>query len=508
MYSIVPVLMATQHPDSASRYIGSRGEVEEAVLDLTPIESGGYGCDEKMVDYEGKLTPYHQVEWVVEALIEAGFAPGRDFLITPRIPSERLEGCVRQVMVLWGVMAANKRSLSLAGSQAIRFIVHPMSASSWELIATQKRILKVQRLAEEELGLRGAEPPCLIPLIEDVVRLINVDHIVSSLYSRLLSEGFVYEGIRVFLGKSDAALAYGHLASSIGLVVGLSRLYKWADREGVRVYPIIGVGKPPFRGHLSPEAVSLFTRQYSGYHTVTIQSALRFDTPRSLYEETIRALRENVAGKPRILGGDEERVLVEAARIAASEYLVVLRELADTVSLVSKAIPKRRDRVSEEVYSRDLSNAAAFTGDRRLIGSPLRLVLPRAIKFTAAMYSIGLPPSLLGLGRGLRALGEKLGDQALDLVVKTLPLLERDVCVDLCYSNLELLESYTSTKVAELVREDINTLRDLLGVECCISVPNDYWDRLWRMRRLVSSGDNTSAQKACSEAAVLRGFLG
>jgi phosphoenolpyruvate carboxylase len=55
-----PTLMATQHPDS-TRMITTSQEVEEAIEAISLFR-----CDEIMVDYEGKLTPYHQPEWIVD----------------------------------------------------------------------------------------------------------------------------------------------------------------------------------------------------------------------------------------------------------------------------------------------------------------------------------------------------------------------------------------------------------------------------------------------------------
>jgi len=45
--------MCTQHPDSTVR-VSSDQEVDEAIVAFTM-----YGCDEIMIDYEGKLTPYN-----------------------------------------------------------------------------------------------------------------------------------------------------------------------------------------------------------------------------------------------------------------------------------------------------------------------------------------------------------------------------------------------------------------------------------------------------------------
>jgi len=69
--SRVPKLMCTQHPDSTVR-ITAQMETEEAIASFAV-----YGCDEVMVDYEGKLTPYSQPRDVVKAAAEADLPVGR-----------------------------------------------------------------------------------------------------------------------------------------------------------------------------------------------------------------------------------------------------------------------------------------------------------------------------------------------------------------------------------------------------------------------------------------------
>ncbi|HIP85736.1 MAG TPA: phosphoenolpyruvate carboxylase, partial [Pyrodictium sp.] len=174
----IPYAMATQHPDSATRKITANEEVDEAINDLLPLEDGGFGCDEKMVDYEGKLTPYHQPEWIVDSLAKMGLVPGEDYLVTPRIPAEKLEDAARQVIVVWSCLVANRKSMQYGG-QAIKFMVHPMSETSRELVVAHRRISKLQRFAEEEIGLKLEEPIKIIPLVEDVVRLIHVDKLLA-----------------------------------------------------------------------------------------------------------------------------------------------------------------------------------------------------------------------------------------------------------------------------------------------------------------------------------------
>jgi phosphoenolpyruvate carboxylase len=58
-----PKVMCTQHPDSASKYIATQEEPGEAIE-----ASLVFSCDEYMLDYEGKATPYHQNVQIVSKL--------------------------------------------------------------------------------------------------------------------------------------------------------------------------------------------------------------------------------------------------------------------------------------------------------------------------------------------------------------------------------------------------------------------------------------------------------
>jgi len=56
---MIPRLMCTQHPDATVK-IMSAEEVDEAL-----VAFAAYGCEEAMVDYEGKTTPYSQPKEIV-----------------------------------------------------------------------------------------------------------------------------------------------------------------------------------------------------------------------------------------------------------------------------------------------------------------------------------------------------------------------------------------------------------------------------------------------------------
>lgn len=504
----VPLAMATQHPDSATRSFTADDEVEEALQDLLPREKGGLGLDEKMVDYEGKLTPYHQAAWIIEELIKRGLTPGDDFLITPRLPSEKLEEPERQVMVLWGVLMANKKSIHMTGSQAIRYVITPMSSTGYEIYVLQRRIIKLQRLAEEELGVKTGHIE-IIPLIEDLESLLHTDKILEGMKNAILSGlGLRYTHYRVLLGKSDTALSYGHVSSSIALVYGLSRLYKWSYKEETRAYPIIGVGALPFRGHLAPWSVEKFVEQYPGYYTVTIQSGIRFDLGREAVERTVSVLREGLYSKPRLLSPGEEKTLVEATRLFTAEYLRFILRIIELIPLIASYAPRVRARMSHSEYGRSFSSLA-FTMDKEILSMkpPEGIKLPRAIHFAASLYTMGIPPSLVGLGRGLKRVERELGAEALELVLKVLPLLRHDVSYDARFYVKDIVEKYVSDpKALKLLEEDIAIARDFFGADATPS--EEYVKALVEAREAIARNSKDEAEKAIARAGKMRGSLG
>lgn len=427
--------MCTQHPDSTVR-LTAQDEVAEAIQARIH-----YGCDEVMVDYEGKLTPYSQPKEIVLKALSHGIDLGDGFYLTVRIPNPLLEELDRVMLSIDAALMANYYSLMEREVQAVRWIVLPMTESG-ELVALVQRILaKKTRLLNEELNTR-IEPIVLVPLLESFESLTRASLVTEALKVALQSESGELRLVRLFLGKSDTAVKSGHIASSLALLYALSQLHDLSLALSLPIKPIIGMGSPPFRGGINnPELVDVEVEQYSGYSTVTIQSAIRYDVGMSDYSKVRMTLLERVDETPRRV--DESALSI--AEKARSAYKSLVAKYADMVAETAKHVPTTRDRVAWRVYGRLVESETGV------------FHMPRAIVYTSTWYLLGVPPTLLDASFIVQAYREDL----LDEVFRILPGLEREWSLDSLFYVPSVAEKRLDSKIVELV----NTALDILGIK-------------------------------------------
>ncbi len=398
--SLIPKVMSTQHPDNATPapfaddtgVLKGDGEVEEAVaaFDL--------GCDEQMWDSEGKEVDNQVVRKLLTNypdLFQGGIQLGRDVALTLRVPNPSIERDLRKSMVeaLQSVPAAWDMAVSFYGEDAaapIQEVILPFTTSAEEISLVEAYYRKVIVGQEDQTLLNGQvvkdwvgeffpKQVRMIPLIEDKEHLLYCDQIVEEY---LEGRDLPYQ--RVFLARSDPALNYGVVAAELVLKVGLLRLHDLERKLGVPLYPIIGAGSVPFRGHLTPVNISRALTEYPSAHTFTAQSAFKYDYDKDTVREAIRQISVHERGEPVPI--DQERAS-EVIEKATAEYQAQVQKLIRAISTVSNHIPRRRDRrlhVGLFGYGRSMEGVEGVT-------------LPRAIRFTASLYSIGVPPELLGL---------------------------------------------------------------------------------------------------------------
>ena len=91
-----------------------------------------------------------------------------------------------------------------------------------------------------------------------------------------------------------------------------------------------------------------------------------------------------------------------------------------------------------------------------------KIKLPRAIPLTGSLYSIGMPPELIGTGRGLKYLNIK----QLKLLEKYYINLKSDLLKAGGFLNKNVLENLSkNTKFGSGIISDVQAIEEYLGVE-------------------------------------------
>ncbi|MEJ2248829.1 MAG: phosphoenolpyruvate carboxylase [Candidatus Lokiarchaeota archaeon] len=392
----IPRCMSTQHPDNVnppffanSPEMDNEDEVEEAFYAYSHLN-----CDEQMWDYEGKegdafvvkklLTRYKQF-FDKNRL-------GKDVFLTLRLPNPDFEKAEAKILV--ETLESIPRSFDASkliyqdDIAPIFEVILPMTQSNVDLDRIyyyyNKFVIGKQNFQAIEDDISIAEwvgkfaPSTInvIPLVEDKEHML-ASHDIIKAYLR--DKDIEYQ--RIFYARSDPALNYGLLSAVLINKIAHQRLQDLSEEISVDFYPIIGVGSPVFRGNFKPYTIEKVVKEYPSVQTFTIQSAFKYDNPPDEVFKAMKELNRISVRKPHLIDEGECLKIIEKYSNAYSQQVM---KLAPLVNRISEFIPRRRRRnlhIGLFGYCRDVGEYC----------------LPRAIGFTAAMYSIGIPPSLLGL---------------------------------------------------------------------------------------------------------------
>jgi len=474
----LPSSMATQHPDSASRYVPIQHEVEEAVDALTP-QPEGLGIEELMIDFEGKMTPYHQTAEIAHQLIAKGLIPGKDVALTPRISNATEETVFRQLMALMSIVEADYDIVKASpGVGGIEEVILPMVKGADDLIKLRRRIADIIELAHKEFGLiRDPNALQVIALIEGIPAMLNFTSLYGDYLNQAAPLGFTQKRLRYMIGKSDSALSYGMTASVLAVKIMNSQAYKLGENRGLKVAPILGGGSLPFRGHITFDNLDNILRDYAGVRTITIQSGIRYDQDSQVAKNLITSLKvELKKTKPKIYNDGDKAFIKDCLVIFALAYAKIFNRVAEQVIGLADVIPKQRDRLTSRGpsgYARpgiDPAELIPFT-DITVLHDELKKIkaseltaLPRAITFTAALYSVGLPPEFLGTGAAVAKLIELKGREGLYRLLHFYPGLKDALGFAGRFLHLEVAAKFFTAEVIDSVRTGLALLEKHLDI--------------------------------------------
>lgn len=391
----IPRTIGTQHPDNVKRPFFSPTPLLEDDLEIKEAFHSfrDFGIQEQMWDYEGKETD----EYVVKKLLMnyGDFfrekVLGCDCFLTIRLPNPAIQK--GEGKILLETLESIPRNYDIANLfyrkdvPSIFEVILPMTVSAKEIIRIEEYydrfVFKKQNACVHDIRIKdwiGKIRPRrinVIPLIERISKLIRVDEIIREY---LAKTKWKRNYLRVFLARSDPALNFGYVSAFLALEIALLRLDRLERETRVEIFPIVGVGCPPFRGHFTPENVENYLNAYPGAQTFTIQSSFKYDYPVEVVRSAVGKINSHKRSRPREV--EEERSKDIIFRFMES-YQRDIERLAPLVNMIAPYIPKRRARALH----------VGLFGYSRGEG---KVFLPRAITFCAALYSIGIPPEILG----------------------------------------------------------------------------------------------------------------
>lgn len=463
----IPATMISQHPDHAGKpywhnkeFISTRHETQEAFLSFSDL-----GVSEYKWDWEGKYVD----ESVIERLLSEHFdyfkenPLGKEKFLTFRLPNPKVETEFRLGRAFMGLLGAAGLAKEVGMHTPPLFeVILPMTETAEEMIAVQEAFREIAGLKHNLYSFNNGilEHIELIPLFEEVSIIMNIDEILKE-YVQLHKEkfGYIPPYIRPYLARSDPALNAGIIPTVLAIKVALSRFKTFEKKTGIQLYPLIGSASLPFRGELTPHTIEQFTDEYQGIRTALLQSAFRYDYPKEEVIDAIQKLEDALPqGIATSMAPEEEQEIRELIPYFEEPYKHTIEQLAPLINEVASQLPKRRERVQH----------IGLFGYSRGVG---KVKLPRAIGFTAAMYSLGIPPELVGTGRGLKYAMKNPSTSSgqvkkIEVIEEYYKNIKHDLLRAGRFVNKELIQERAKHEpVWNEILQDIKAIEDYLGIE-------------------------------------------
>lgn len=484
----IPRVMSTQHPDNVrlpffaeSQDMSGDDEIKEAYYAYSHLE-----CDEQMWDFEGKEVD----SFVVRKLLtryEHFFQKtklGEDVFLTLRVPNPDVEK--QEAKILIETLESIPRSCDAArlfyGKETppIFEVILPMTMSSQSLnrVYYYYKDFVVGKETQpfypgdikisEWIGECNPKAINVIPLFEDKEHMLESHNIM-----REYLKGKDIKHQRVFLARSDPAMNYSMVSAILCNKIALQRLRKLSEETGVKIYPILGAGSAPFRGHLTPNTVDMVLEEYPDVQTFTVQSAFKYDHSVPSVISAVNKLKSSEMMR----GYDiDEGRCIEIIDKVSTEYRRIIEHLAPIINHIAGFVPKRRMRKLH----------VGLFGYARSVG---KVTLPRVISFCAACYSIGLPPEIIGL--------KVLTDYDIQCM--------KDMHVNFMF-DIKTAMSYFNEDVYSILPDEV---RKSLKLDWGSYKTNiDHKAVTSRIIDAIKSKNSTNIQGMLVEAAHIRKFLG
>ncbi len=499
---IIPTTMASQHPDHAGvpywhdeAFIATGDETRECFLDFSEL-----GINEYKWDWEGKLVDESVLERLYGEYYEyfKKHPLGKDVFITFRLPNPKVETEFRLGRAFMNILSACSFAKQV-GMHTPPFFeaILPMTENALSLVAIQEAFREMTDLKHDLYRLKDntLKHLDLIPLFESVNTILGSNQILREyigFHEELFGSKPTY--LRPYVARSDPALNAGMIPTVLAIKIALAQFEETSRQTNIPFYPIIGCAALPFRGGLNPYNIESFAKEYAGIRTTLIQSAFRYDYPKADVIKAIQQLNQLLPkSRSKAIEPKEVDLLKSSINNFTAFYQPTIEQLAPTINLISGHIPKRRERVQH----------VGLFGYSRGVG---KVRLPRAISFTASLYSLGVPPELIGTGRGL---AEATRNGKLAIIERHYLNLRSDLTRAGRYANKEVLTQLAKTGDGwQDVLDDITGIEEYLGTTLEPNTKDEFEHHKLTHRIYTELNRPERLGELITEAALLRHSMG
>ncbi|MBI4739201.1 phosphoenolpyruvate carboxylase [Candidatus Woesearchaeota archaeon] len=499
----IPATMATQHPDHASRpffaeheFLSATDEVKEAVIAFRDL-----GCHEVLWDWQGTFVDESVVDRFYSDYLDYFRTKqlGRDVFVSFYLPLIWKESPVRTRRAYSTIISASDTARDMKfHAPAVFEVVIPMTDQGEKMMRVVSDYNTVVAAARDSLHRDcGPKLVSIIPFIEDIYHCFGSPSIISDFVNSYQSKfRCKIDYLRPLISRNDAALVGGLIPAVMATKAALAQYARFEKHTGIKVYPIIDAGSSIFRGGLSPSSIHLFLSTYPGAKTVTIQSAFRYDHDIAHVKSAIRKLNEQIPKtKPQFIDGQTIQECGQLCALFSSFYKKTSKNIAKTIIELSDNIPARRERAKPTEQQSTMN-----------IASERKQPLPDSVRFTAMCYSLGIPPEVIGTGRGIL---EAIRTEKIKTLERVYPTIKEELLCAGHYLNKENLAFLCDLSDAwSDVKKDVSLIEDYLGKTLGPTTTSQVLHRnhtsnvfhLWRAKEDV--------REDLMKAARLRRFLG
>ena len=483
--------MSTQHPDnvrapffSDNVIIGGEDEIKEAYYCFSNLD-----MKEQLWDCEGKEVDNFVIKKILTRypVFFNKNRLGKDIFMLLRVPNPEVEK--NEAKILFEVLESIPRSFDISNAiyhddVAPLFEVSiPMTSSAKTLIRLSEyykkfvsgkqdaSLIKGDIKISEWIGRFYPNKIRVMPLFETKEAMLDADKITEEYINSQKPKEYQ----RVWLARSDPALNYGNLAATLLIKVALQRLHKLEQKLSLDIPVMIGVGSAPFRGNLNPTNVANILQEFPSIQTYTIQSAFKYDYEENVVKRAIDYLNNSHRKEPTSV---DEEALIKIIEKTSVQYQKEIKLMAPLINKMSLYIPKRRKRklhIGLFGYSRKTADVH----------------LPRAITFTASLYSLGLPPELLGLSA--------LNSEDIKMIRSVYPNFDNDLADSLRYFNADNLKYFPKEAL-----ESVKFASNLIDYK----VDKEHKELTENIMKNLEASETETITEDVVKAGFIRKFLG